>query len=362
MDSGFRRILTLLRSSVLKEKTGLDRYGFNIQLRNKDASPSSQLSTQRIQATIENALQTSNARGISCVHDSFRKLVESVPHAQTVKLLCQHDDPRLPETTDFNVEPDSFGGVKFQADKNRSTQRWVEFVTINLPAISDLPCHLYGLQEDPGLRASFRVTIFGTPLEDETPVQGTDAASQALPLLRAVYETVTPLLNSTEFSSTKAVSIEMASTLMEKRELFEIFIHVQKIRVRTDLRRDGRIIGRATGHVRFGEGASTESKVGNIEASGHPDDSDGTSSDSVFVALGSNVGDRLQNIENACEEIDAEPGICVLRTSALYETDPMYVEDQNSFLNGACEVSANALNIRRCVELTGLDRDHVQAN
>ena len=60
--------------------------------------------------------------------------------------------------------------------------------------------------------------------------------------------------------------------------------------------------------------------------------------DKVFIALGSNVGERLQNIEEACREMDADPHIRVVRTSALYETEPMYVTDQDRFLNGACEV------------------------
>lgn len=60
--------------------------------------------------------------------------------------------------------------------------------------------------------------------------------------------------------------------------------------------------------------------------------------DGVFVALGSNLGDRLQNIESACSEIDSDPDMQIRRTSALYETAPMYVEDQNQFLNGVCEV------------------------
>jgi 7,8-dihydro-6-hydroxymethylpterin-pyrophosphokinase len=42
-------------------------------------------------------------------------------------------------------------------------------------------------------------------------------------------------------------------------------------------------------------------------------------------------------IEKACNEMSAR-GIKVTRTSSLWETEPMYVLDQNSFINGACEV------------------------
>ncbi|KAI4213583.1 MAG: hypothetical protein LQ351_003807 [Letrouitia transgressa] len=56
----------------------------------------------------------------------------------------------------------------------------------------------------------------------------------------------------------------------------------------------------------------------------------------VFLALGSNVGNRLAMIETACSELHHR-GITILRTSSLYETQPKYVEDQPPFLNGACE-------------------------
>lgn len=44
-------------------------------------------------------------------------------------------------------------------------------------------------------------------------------------------------------------------------------------------------------------------------------------------------------IEKACRAMDRR-NIKVLRTSSLYETQAMYVEDQQNFINGVCEVSA----------------------
>jgi 2-amino-4-hydroxy-6-hydroxymethyldihydropteridine diphosphokinase/dihydropteroate synthase len=58
----------------------------------------------------------------------------------------------------------------------------------------------------------------------------------------------------------------------------------------------------------------------------------------AYLALGSNMGDRVAEIEKACSELDRR-GIRVTRTSSLWETEPMYVLDQAPFLNGACEVS-----------------------
>lgn len=58
----------------------------------------------------------------------------------------------------------------------------------------------------------------------------------------------------------------------------------------------------------------------------------------AYIALGSNLGDRISMIERACNEM-SQRGIKVKRTSGLWETEPMYVLDQDKFLNGVCEVS-----------------------
>lgn len=59
----------------------------------------------------------------------------------------------------------------------------------------------------------------------------------------------------------------------------------------------------------------------------------------AFIALGSNVGDRIEMIEKACLEMDRS-GIRVTRTSSLFETAPMYVLNQDPFMNGVCEVGS----------------------
>lgn len=52
----------------------------------------------------------------------------------------------------------------------------------------------------------------------------------------------------------------------------------------------------------------------------------------VVVAFGSNLGDRRRHIAGALERLKRLMQID--RASGLYETEPMYVEDQPSFLNG----------------------------
>ena len=65
----------------------------------------------------------------------------------------------------------------------------------------------------------------------------------------------------------------------------------------------------------------------------------------AFLALGSNLGNRVEMIESAVREM-GDRGLSVSRTSALYETKPMYLENQESFINGACEVCSTNISYR----------------
>lgn len=58
----------------------------------------------------------------------------------------------------------------------------------------------------------------------------------------------------------------------------------------------------------------------------------------AYIALGSNLGDRVAAIEEACRHMEEGGHIKILRTSSLWETRAMYVLDQNKFVNGVCEV------------------------
>ena len=56
---------------------------------------------------------------------------------------------------------------------------------------------------------------------------------------------------------------------------------------------------------------------------------------SAYVGLGANLGDREATIRRAVELLAEREGIEVLAVSALRETDPVGLEDQPRFMNGA---------------------------
>jgi 2-amino-4-hydroxy-6-hydroxymethyldihydropteridine diphosphokinase len=51
----------------------------------------------------------------------------------------------------------------------------------------------------------------------------------------------------------------------------------------------------------------------------------------IFIGLGSNLGDREDNIRTALNLLEEKMNLVVV--SSLYETEPMYVKDQPLFLN-----------------------------
>ncbi len=61
----------------------------------------------------------------------------------------------------------------------------------------------------------------------------------------------------------------------------------------------------------------------------------------VYLCLGSNSGDRLKFIEQAVSFLNLAENIKIVRTTALYETEPWGVKNQNWFLNMIVEIKTN---------------------
>ena len=76
----------------------------------------------------------------------------------------------------------------------------------------------------------------------------------------------------------------------------------------------------------------------------------------AYVGLGANLGDRETTIRRAVELLADTVGVEVLAVSALRETEPVGVEDQPRFLNGAAALETT-LEPRAVLEaLLGIER------
>ncbi|MBW2260260.1 MAG: 2-amino-4-hydroxy-6-hydroxymethyldihydropteridine diphosphokinase [Deltaproteobacteria bacterium] len=58
----------------------------------------------------------------------------------------------------------------------------------------------------------------------------------------------------------------------------------------------------------------------------------------VYIGIGSNVGDKVDNCRKGIVAIDDSEGCAVEARSPLYETEPVYLESQDWFLNGVIRI------------------------
>ena len=61
----------------------------------------------------------------------------------------------------------------------------------------------------------------------------------------------------------------------------------------------------------------------------------------VYLCLGSNMGDRFNLIQNAVNLFSLSDSCDIIRTSALYETEPLGYKEQNWFLNIIVEMKTS---------------------
>ncbi|KAJ3275355.1 trifunctional dihydropteroate synthetase [Terramyces sp. JEL0728] len=76
----------------------------------------------------------------------------------------------------------------------------------------------------------------------------------------------------------------------------------------------------------------------------------------AYLAIGTNMGDRHGNIQHALSELQKR-NITVVDTSFLYETSPMYVEEQPKFLNAALKVQTKLNPEGLLVQLKEIEAD-----
>lgn len=58
----------------------------------------------------------------------------------------------------------------------------------------------------------------------------------------------------------------------------------------------------------------------------------------AYIGLGTNMGDRSQNLTDAIEAIKNTPGLQLLKQSDIIETEPWGYTDQDAFLNGVIKI------------------------
>ena len=60
-----------------------------------------------------------------------------------------------------------------------------------------------------------------------------------------------------------------------------------------------------------------------------------------YLGLGSNLGNRKENIKNAIYKLSSDPAICIKKKSSMIETKPYGNINQPDFINMAIEIDTN---------------------
>lgn len=63
--------------------------------------------------------------------------------------------------------------------------------------------------------------------------------------------------------------------------------------------------------------------------------------DQIYLSLGSNLGDRIENVKNALQSLSSSDEIKVISSSSFYETEPMGVTDQPRYINAAAKIETS---------------------
>ncbi|KAI8374181.1 Dihydropteroate synthase-like protein [Radiomyces spectabilis] len=159
--------------------------------------------------------------------------------------------------------------------------------------------------------------------------------------LRTVVRTLSRYIEQSDYKTVEAFAVAIARVALEKCHLNKITVRLEKpsaivfadasgIEVTRDRAWLTQVLNeeKAAGQV-FAHHAMENSVLREI-----PSDYTHT----AYIAVGSNIGDRRDNIYRALDLLEKECNCIVADTSFLYETPPMYYTKQDAFLNGACKV------------------------
>ncbi|KAI8147624.1 Dihydropteroate synthase-like protein [Fennellomyces sp. T-0311] len=158
--------------------------------------------------------------------------------------------------------------------------------------------------------------------------------------LRTLVRTLTRYIESSGYKTVEAFAVALARIAIEK-------CHVNKIRVRIE-KPSAILFADASGIEVTRDRAwlkqvLEQEKAANKVFAHHNvvvgKEVPAPYTQTAYIALGSNVGDRAKNIYTALDLLESECQSVVLDTSFLYETPPMYFTEQPAFLNAACKIA-----------------------
>ena len=81
-----------------------------------------------------------------------------------------------------------------------------------------------------------------------------------------------------------------------------------------------------------------------------PDDS------RIFLSLGSNMGDRYQNLKKGIDLLNNHPHIWVINQSHVYQSTPLYHKNQEDFYNMVVEIDTNLIPVDLLTQIKKIEK------
>jgi len=81
-----------------------------------------------------------------------------------------------------------------------------------------------------------------------------------------------------------------------------------------------------------------------------PDDS------RIFLGLGSNMGDRYQNLKKGIDLLNNHPHIWVINQSHVYQSAPLYHKNQEYFYNMVVEIDTNLIPVDLLTQIKKIEK------
>jgi 2-amino-4-hydroxy-6-hydroxymethyldihydropteridine diphosphokinase len=77
----------------------------------------------------------------------------------------------------------------------------------------------------------------------------------------------------------------------------------------------------------------------------------------VYLGLGSNIGDRIKNLESAIKRLEKNPLVAIGNASSFYETEPVGYKGQGWFVNQAVEIETAIAPLGLLRALQGIEKE-----
>ena len=344
----FSQQLNAYSSSRLTPAAGMSSYSYIVDLSPPVPTEPPPFTIASVDAAVEKYLDNTTNEGMACIRGLFTHLKADLPPAATLHLGLIRNDrvERSPE-----VRPGiSFSG---QSELLLSSSDDEVILSETFPMIKGLRFSGKPVAVVARLRGRLSPSASSEPAETSSRAVQRLLNAIARFCEHHIMETAVEPMVETDLESVASSFVAGCPTLLNNSRYEDFELRVsgffgskgskKTLSALVDLSRF------RTQSVSEGEAPKSTVEVGDEADSGRlwkidtPSSADQNMKGGVFIALGSNVGDRLQAIEDACRAIDADSDMRVIRSSSLYETEPMYVENQDRFLNGACEVGKTVI-------------------